>query len=309
MVQRDAKYKHVKSVVGQYIRRRTKDVFTKSKYLHADPSDLYALEACKKCNRNLRRQLTSMTALSTSTSTTNLSQCTPHSYNTCDECTDAGSSWCSPPSPRPAALSKQPPNYAGLHSIVAGCSAATQQKQPTRPKAFIEECGPDLLCLNFSDMPKRWKPPAASLQEQRSRLATELQELKKVSATNEERISRLFKRLNSLKLSITLLNEEQQRLEHSKQIRTVNMRLLINMLRTRLESEHKSKHNYQRFEAETKIIRRLYEKFATLEELKMKLEYENIRSLYTIKELKRENAKLEEKRKELARQIDIIDSV
>ncbi|KAK7602490.1 hypothetical protein V9T40_008079 [Parthenolecanium corni] len=308
MVKRDAKYKHAKSVVGQYIKGRSKNAFTKSKYLPADSSNLYALKACKKCHRDLHRQLTSMTTLSTSTSTTNLSQCTPHSYTTCDECTDAGSSWCSPPSPPPAIRSKHP-HYGGLHSIVAGSSAATQQKQPTRPKAFIEECGPDLLCLNFSDMTKRRKPPAANLQEQRTRLATELQELKKVSAANEERISQLFKRLDSMKLSITLLNEEQQRLEHSKQIRSVNMRLLINMLRTRLENEHKSKHNYPRFEAETRIIRRLFEKFATLEELKMKLEYENTRSLYTIKELKRENAKLEEKRKELARQIDIIDSV
>lgn len=299
MVKHDAKHRHVKSVVGQ-IKGRTKDVFTESKYLPTDTSDLYALEACRKFNRNLRRQLTSMTALSTSTSTTNLSQCTPHSYTTCDECTSASSSHHSP------AILKYPSNYAGLHSIVAGTSV-TQQKQPNQPKAFIEECGPDLLCLNFSDMPKRRKPP--NLQEQRSRLITELQELKKVSTANEERISNLFKRLNSLKLSITLLNEEQQRLEHSKQIRTVNMRLLINMLRTKMESDHKSKHNYHRFEAETKIIRRLFEKFATLEELKMKLEYENTRNLYAIKELKRENTKLEEKRKELARQIEIIDSV
>lgn len=274
MVKRDIKYQNVKSVVGQYIRGRTP--------ARGAISRPHRPQACHRCSL----QQTSMTTSISSTPTHG----TP--YSTCDECTDAGS-WSSPHGrSNERHRGYRGPTYAGLQSIVAG----------RQPKAFIEECGPDLLCLNFSDPPR----PAS---HQRSKLASELLELKKTSGANEERVATLFKRLDSLKLSMTLLNEEQQRLQHSKQIRAVNMRLLVNMLRSRLQNERKSRHSFQRFDAETKIVRRLFEKFATLEELKLKLEYENTRSLYAIKELKRDNAKLQEQRKELARRMQVIDGV
>lgn len=144
-------------------------------------------------------------------------------------------------------------------------------------------------------------------RDEKSQLTSELRELKKISNSNENRISKLLKKLDSLKLSLTLLKEEQQRLEHSRQVRTVNVDLLLNMLRKRYDSEEKIRKNQLQFEKAIKIIEQIFNRFNRMEELKMRLEYENTRKLYTIKDIKNDIMKLEKIGKDLSEKMNHCD--
>lgn len=165
----------------------------------------------------------------------------------------------------------------------------------------------DFISERFS-FAKPFEPMSVeSARDEKSQLTLKLRELKKISNSNENRISKLLKKLNSLKLSLTLLKEEQQRLEHSRQVRTVNIDLLLNMLKKRYNSEEKIRKNQLQCEKAIKIVEQIFNRFNRMEELKMKLEYENTRKLYAIKDIKNDIMKLEKTGKDLSKKFNHCD--
>jgi hypothetical protein len=135
----------------------------------------------------------------------------------------------------------------------------------------------------------------SSQRDSSSSLVAQIKELRKLSASNAERITKLSKKLNGLRLALTLSKETQQRLQHSRRMRDLNMRLLVSLLKDRDEKDGK----VGRSEKKIQAIRNLFERLAEMEQLKMDLEYENMRSLYSIGELRMENATLEQTKNDL----------
>lgn len=165
------------------------------------------------------------------------------------------------------------------------------QHRETSASGFAQSCTPSSLDQSADDKSYR--------------LRLELDELKMISNSNESHIAWLLKKLNSLKVSTTLLNEEKQRLEHSRQIRTVNVQLLLNMLKGRCESEQKKRRSQLlQFERAAEIVETIFGRLARMEELKMILEYDNTRNLYVIREMKNEIAELEKAKRELSKKLN-----
>lgn len=197
--------------------------------------------------------------------------------------------------------------------VFQACNAnSSNEKRAKFVHRNIEVCAPDILCLNFSSPGGRGEPANCSgmpeLNDKKSVMMMELKELKRISASNETQIGKLLPKLNQLKLSISLLSEEQQRLEHSREIRTIGLKLLNNMLKGKYNAADDKTQSGKReqYEREKQIIEKILEQLARLEKVKMKLEYENIRSLYTIKELKKENTELEKIRADSLKELNFV---
>lgn len=180
-------------------------------------------------------------------------------------------------------------------------SAAERSPKFVHPN--IEHCAPDVLCLNFPS--QQYVPTMPDHGDEKSVLTMELKELKRISVSNETQITKMLNKLNQLRLSISLLSEERQRLEHSREIRTIGLKLLNNMIMGKYEDGSSGRR--EQYEREKQIIEKILEQLARLEKVKMKLEYENIRNLYTIKELKKENAELEKINADLHKEFNSVE--
>lgn len=178
----------------------------------------------------------------------------------------------------------------------------------------IEICAPDILCVNLvpqqskkssEEIAREPNMVAVSSPDKKIKLTKRLDELTKISAENETQISAMIEELNRLKLSVSLLSEEQQKLEHSNEIRAIGLKLLNNMLKSRSkDSAEKPNCEYEQYEKERQIVEKILEQLARLEKVKMKLEYENIRNLCTIRELKKHNAQLEKIKADLLKELN-----
>ncbi|XKL67699.1 hypothetical protein PGB90_003190 [Kerria lacca] len=305
----EGKYKSVKSVLGQYIRGQIKaeDVFSKSKRSISSDVSISDVD-----NNGIRNRFTKTTH----------SERTTNSYRTCNEreefekCNNFDSIGSTEKDM--VCVSSKEKNFncdteKPINSITV--KQNSYEKRVTKQEIShpnVEMRAQNLFCLSSYDKKNSKKTNAItanstfekSINDKRCELMSELQELQKISSLNDNQISKLLQKLNSIKLSINLRKEEQQRLEHSRQIRFVNMELLLNMLRSRLENEHKTKTITEKFKNETEIIGKLFILFDRMEEVKMKLEYENTHNLYTIKELKEENVRLEKIKMEISKEIN-----
>ncbi len=306
MSKRDRKYKKVESVVGQYIRGgiRAEDLHSKYKKgrnrlpAFSEYDGIEVRDGRNNCGINF--------------STVGIADRTPNSYTTCDECDDR-SAKAAPDGggnrvTRKGKAKKAP--GAACSSLSMDSDGARDRNRESGPKPEVEIGDPNLSSeLPAFNVEGETSPESISPRSGhgKSALRRELRDLRHTSDANQRKIDQLLKRLNGLKLSITLLREEQQRLEHCKQIRSVNTNLLINMLRGRAENEGSlGPKARQRFEKERRIVQKLFDRFGELEEMKMKLEYENTRNLYAIKELKKENAQLAKIKIELSKELNLI---